>query len=404
MATSAESGMTSAALRRARRDARRGIAAIFLVNGLTFSSWISRIPSISDIHDLSTGQVGTALMALAAGAIVAFPTTGRFVDSLGSARTLTIFGLIMMCAMPVIGLAPNLLALMPILFVVGAGNGGMDVSMNAQGVTIEKFVDSSIINSLHGFFSIGTFVGALVGAGATALDVPPFAHFLVISAIGLITLWRVRPWLVPDHREDAAQEPAPVIALPPRAIWLLGALAICVSVSEGAMGDWSGLYLRDYLGTSGGFAVLGYATYSVCMLIGRFTGDHLVSRFGATRMIRSGAILAAAGLGIAVLINEPGGMLFGFGCVGLGLSVAYPLVFSAAGNHPTLSPGRAVAGVATMGYAGFLAGPPLLGWLAEPTSLRVVMAVIVVLALLTAVLARATNTAATTRTRTGDGS
>jgi fucose permease len=391
--TTIPESMTHAEVRRAQRDAWRAIAAIFLISGFALSSWISRIPTITDKLDLSTGHVGTALMAIAAGAIVAFPTTGRFVDTLGSARTLQIFGLIMLCTLPVIGLAPNLLILIPILFVFGAGNGGLDVSMNAQGVTVEKFVGRNIMNSLHGFFSIGTFAGAMLGAGAAALDIPPFAHFLVVTAIGLTVLWRVRDWLQPDPQETQAKEPAPAFALPPRPIWLLGALAICVSMSEGAMADWRGLYLHHYLGTSGGFAALGFASFSVFMLIGRFTGDQMVALFGAARMVRSGAILAAIGLGIAVLINEPVAMLAGFGAVGLGLSVAYPLVFSAAGNHPTLSAGRAVAGVATLGYAGFLAGPPLLGWLAEPTSLRVVMAVIVCLAALTAVLAPAVRIA-----------
>jgi fucose permease len=207
--------------------------------------------------------------------------------------------------------------------------------------------------------------------------------------------------MVQDLSEEQSAEPAPAFSLPPRPIWLLGALAICVSVSEGAMADWSGLYLHGYLDTSSGFAALGFAVFSVFMLAGRFSGDNLVARFGAPQMVRYGGIVAATGLGIAVVINQPVAMLFGFGAVGLGLSVAYPLVFSAAGNHPSLSAGRAVAGVATMGYTGFLAGPPLLGWLAEPTSLRLVMAVIVALAGLTALLARATRTAATSRRHAG---
>ena len=154
--TTIPESMTHAEVRRAQRDAWRAIAAIFLISGFALSSWISRIPTITDKLDLSTGHVGTALMAIAAGAIIAFPTTGRFVDTLGSARTLQIFGLIMLCTLPVIGLAPNLLILIPILFVFGAGNGGLDVSMNAQGVTVEKFVGRNIMNSLHGFFSLST--------------------------------------------------------------------------------------------------------------------------------------------------------------------------------------------------------------------------------------------------------
>jgi MFS family permease len=384
------------------RRAFRGIAAIFLVNGLTLSSWISRIPSIADELDLGTGTVGTALMALAAGAIVAFPITGRLVDARSSARTLLIFGLVMFLTLPLIGLAPHVLVLMPILFVFGAGNGGMDVSMNAQGIEVERAVGRSIMSSLHGFFSLGAVIGAGGGALAASLDVPPFAHFLIVTAIGLTVLARVRSWLIPDIKEPRGDgAPAPAFSLPPRSLWALGALAMAASISEGAMADWSGLYLHEDLGTSSGFAALGYASFSVLMLTGRFSGDKLVARFGAPAMVRSGGALAAIGLGIAVLVNEPVVLLLGFGAVGLGLSVAYPLVFSAAGNHPTLSRGQAVASVATLGYAGFLAGPPLLGWLAEPTSLRVVMVIIVVLAALVALLANATRAAATTRRADG---
>ena len=285
-----KSGLTHADKRLAQRHARWGISAIFLINGFTLASWISRIPTISDKLDLGTGHVGTALMSLAAGAIVAFPTTGRFVDTLGSARTIQIFGLIMLVALPLIGLASHLLILAPILFIFGAGNGGMDVSMNAQGVSAEKFVGGSIMNSLHGFFSIGAFAGAMLGAGAASLDLPPFAHFLIVSVIGLVVSWQVRGWLVQDRQSPSAHEPSPAFALPPRAIWLLGGLAICVSVSEGAMADWSGLYLHEYLDTSTGFAALGYAIFSVFMLTGRFTGDRFVSRFGAAQMVRSGAL------------------------------------------------------------------------------------------------------------------
>jgi MFS family permease len=381
-----------------QRNAWRGIAAVFLISGLALSSWISRIPTIADDLDLGTGQVGTALMALAAGAIVAFPITGRLVDTLSSARTLQIFGLVLLLALPVIGLAPNIVVLMLILFIFGAGNGGLDVSMNAQGIEVEKFVGSSIMNSLHGFFSLGAVIGAGAGAGAASVGLPPFAHFLIISVIGLMVFGRVRDWLIPDTPDPrAAGEPAPAFSLPPRSLWALGALAMCTSISEGAMADWSGLYLHEHLGTSSGFAALGYASFSILMLVGRFSGDKLVSRFGAPAMVRYGGALAAVGLGLAVVIDEPVAMLVGFGAVGLGLSVAYPLVFSAAGNHPTLSRGRAVASVATLGYAGFLAGPPLLGWLAEPTSLRVVMAIIVGLAVMVAILANATRTAATGR-------
>lgn len=378
----------------ARKKARLAISVVFLVNGFTLASWISRIPTITDKLDLSSGQVGTALMSLAAGAIVAFPVTGRLIDARSSATTLQLAASIMLAALPFVGLAPHMLLLMPALFIFGAGNGGMDVAMNSQGVEVERFYGKSIMNSLHGFFSVGAFSGAAVGAGAAYLDLPPVAHFLVVSALGLVMLSRVRRWLIPDAPDERAHEEASTFALPPSALWALGALALCVSVSEGAMADWSGLYLTDELGTGKGYAALGFAVFSIFMLIGRFSGDLLVERFGPARTVRAGCLLAATGLGIAAIVNRPAVMLLGFGAIGLGLSVVYPLVFSAAGNHPTLPRGRAVASVATVGYTGFLAGPPVLGWIAEFTSLRVIMVAIVILAAAAAMLADATRAAA----------
>lgn len=377
----------------APRAAWLAIAAVFLVNGVTLASWISRIPTITGRLGLGPGQVGMALMALAAGALAAFPFTGRLVDRRSSAATAMLFATVMLLALPLVGAAPAQLPLVVALFVFGAGNGGMDVSMNAQGVQVERFAGRSIINSLHGCYSLGAFAGAAIGAGAAQLNVPPLVHFLGVSGVGLAALWRVRRWLIPDRMDPRKGASGPAVAFPPRSLWLLGALALCTSVGEGAMADWSGLYLREVLGTSGGVAALGFAVFSVAMLAGRFSGDALVRRFGAPRLVRTGGGLAAVGLGIALLLNQPAVMLLGFAAVGLGLSVVYPLVFSAAGSHPTVPAGRAVASVATVGYGGFLTGPPVLGWLAELTSLRAMLGLIVLLAAATAALAGATRPA-----------
>src|SRR5918998_3258813 len=376
-----------------RRTAWFAIAAVFFVNGVTLASWISRIPTMAERLDLSPGQVGLALMALAAGALVAFPTAGRLVDTRSSGFTVVCFALIMILSLPLVGIAPHLLMLFVTLFVVGFGNGGMDVSMNAQGIQVQRLVGRSIISSLHGCYSLGAFAGAAIGAGVAQLGVPPLVHFLGASVFGLAALSWIRRWLIPDIQDPRKSEAAAAFALPPRSLLLLGVLALCASIGEGAIADWGGLYLSDVLGTSSGIAALGFAAFSVAMLIGRFSGDALVRRFGAPRLVRAGGALAALGLGIALLLNQPGIMLLGFATVGLGLSIVYPLVFSAAGNHPTVPAGRAVAGVATMGYGGFLARPPLPRWLAAPTSPRGMNGGVILLAAVTAVLANATRSA-----------
>ena len=383
----------------APRTAWLAIAAVFFVNGVTLASWISRIPTLTGRLGLGPGQVGLALMALAAGALVAFPITGRLVDRRGSATTVALFAAIMLLALPFVGAAPHLALLVLALFAFGFGNGGMDVSMNAQGIQVERVAGRSIINSLHGCFSLGAVTGAAAGAGAAHVDAPPLVQFLAVSLAGLAALGWVRRRLIADAKDprQGKGEPGPAFVFPPRSLWLLGALALCASVAEGAMADWSGLYLREALGVGGGEAALGFAAFSAAMLVGRFSGDALVRRFGAPPLVRSGGVLAAAGLGIALLLERPAVLLLGFAAVGLGLSVIYPLVFSAAGNHPAVSAGRAVASVATVGYGGFLTGPPVLGWLAELTSLRTMLGLVVLLAAATAVLAEATRPANTRR-------
>ena len=201
----------------------------------------------------------------------------------------------MILALPILGVAPHLLVLMLALLLFGFGNGGMDVSMNAQGIQVERFAGRSIISSLHGCFSLGAFAGAVIGAGVAQLGIPPLIHFLGISVFGLAALTWIRRSLIPDTRDPRKSDAAAAFAVPPRSLWLLGALALCASVGEGAIADWSGLYLRDELEASSGVAALGFAAFSVAMLAGRFSGDALVQRFGAPRLVRAGGVVAALG-------------------------------------------------------------------------------------------------------------
>jgi MFS family permease len=204
--------------------------------------------------------------------------------------------------------------------------------------------------------------------------------------------------MIPDEHLSHTSTDEPVFALPPKPMWALGVIALCSAIAEGAMADWSALYLDDHLDTGGGVAALGFAAFSLAMLLGRFSGDALVDRFGSVRMVRTGATISSVGLGLGLLINTPAAMIVAFGLVGLGVSILFPLVFKSAATFPGVSRGRAVAGVATIGYTGFLIGPPLLGWIAEPTSLRVSLAIAVVLCAAVALLAPATSRrAASTR-------
>ena len=375
-----------------KRHARLAISAIFLVNGMVLATWVSRIPTIIDKLDLGNGATGTALMAIAAGSMIAFPIVGRLLLRRSSASMTIAFALILAAALPGAALAPSVYLLIPALLLLGFGNGGMDVAMNSQGVEVESAAGINIMSSLHGFYSLGAFAGAGIGAGAAAIGVSPILHFSIVTVIGLATILFVRTWLVPDApTAHQHHDQAPAFAIPPRALWLLGLVAFSAAVCEGAIADWGGLYLKNELGTSAGFAALGFASFQLAMLIGRFAGDGMVRRFGPVSVVRRGGLVASVGLGIAIIIGLPVPTLVGFMAAGIGLATAYPLAMSAAGNFKGLPRGQSVASVATVGYTGFLAGAPILGWVAEITSLTVTMGVVTLLCLLVAVFASATQ-------------
>jgi fucose permease len=194
--------------------------------------------------------------------------------------------------------------------------------------------------------------------------------------------------MIPDDT-DTAHEEAPTFALPPRSLWLLGLVGISAAVGEGAVADWSGLYLNDHLETSAGFAALGFAAFQLAMLVGRFTGDRLVAAFGAVNCLRAGGTLAAIGLAIGLVVDKPAPMLLAFMMAGLGLAIGFPLVMSAAANRADLPRGQSVAAISTLAYSGFLAGPPMLGWFAEATSLRSMFVIVTLLCLVVVIFARA---------------
>src|SRR5690625_2044445 len=312
---------------------------------------------------------------MAIGALLAFPLTGRIIARFGSGPATSGFAVTYAVALPLLALAPNLPLLFAALLLFGFGNGGMDVAMNAQGAEVEHRLRTPIMSSLHGFFSLGGLLGAAVGGGLAALDTAPLWHFLGIFVLALAAVRLLHPRLLPDAARPDEPLP-PVFALPPRALWGLGLVACCAAVAEGAISDWSALYLQDYLGTDSGFAALGYAAFSATMLLGRFRGDRLVRKHGATVLVRVGGLLSSAGLVLGLAFEAPLLALLGFAAVGAGLSIVMPLVYGAAASRPDIPQGAGVAAVATIGYSGFLMGPPVLGGIAEIASLRIALGLI----------------------------
>ncbi|MDP9352026.1 MAG: MFS transporter [Chloroflexota bacterium] len=369
----------------AARSARLAVALVFLVNGTVLANWVSRIPAIQQGLGLSEGILGFALLGAAVGALFSMPTAGWLISRIGS-RLVTIgSGLCYCVALPGLAFAPNLPIFMLSLTLFGACNGAMDIAMNAQAAAVEERYRRPIMSSFHGLFSVGGMIGALMGGAAAAQGLGPRTHLSVVAVVlaGVFVL-AVRG-LLPSSVDSRSSGPA--FARPGRTLLGLGLLTFCVMLGEGAMADWSAVYLDGTLGTSEAYAALGFGAFAVTMALGRLSGDWLSQRFGVVTLLRAGGIVSTVGLAAALLIGTPTAALNGFACAGAGYSVGVPLALSVAGRDSRMAPGPAIAAVATVGYFGFLVGPPVIGLVAELASLRVGLAVVVVLSAVYGLLA-----------------
>ena len=364
--------------------ARAGVAAVFFLNGFAYGSWVPRIAEIQAKLSLSEGQLGLALFMAALGALIAMPLAGAAAHRYGSraatALTVVLFGL----SLPGLALAPGLLGLGLALLLVGAASGALDVSMNAQGVSVEKRYWRPIMSALHGMFSLGGMAGAAATGMIAAGDVPLLPHFAGIAAV-IVAIGAVAcAPMLPAAAEAGAEGPG--FARPSLGIVLPGIVALAALLSEGAMADWSAVYLSSTLGAGTTVAAAAFAAFSMMMAAGRFAGDRLVARLGGDAVVRAGGALAAAGLGLSLAIGNPLVAVVGFGLVGAGLSCVFPVVLSSAARTPDLPPSAAIAAVCTVGYFGFLLGPPMIGGFAELIGLPAALGLVVLLCALIAAL------------------
>jgi MFS family permease len=336
------------------------------------ASWLPHIPAIKARLTSGDGQLGLVLLAMAAGSVVALPTAGWLIGLAGS-RVMSAVSAVALClAMPLPVLSPSLPALVVSLAVLGACNGLLDVSMNAQAAAVEQRAGRPIMSSFHALFSVGGVGGALLASSAMSLGVGDLAHVAASAIVALAAVALALPRLVPPERRS----PGLALARPSRALLALGLLALLGLLAEGAMGDWSAVYLHDTLGARPAVAAIGFAAFSLAMATGRFTGDALVGRFGPRRVLRVAATVASAGLAGALLVAHPAAGVAGCALVGLGIANVIPVLFSAAARVPGVDAGRGLAAVATTGYLGFLSGPPLIGIVADAAGLAVGLALV----------------------------
>jgi MFS family permease len=363
--------------------ARLAVATIFCLNGLALANWIARIPDVKQQLGLSDQRLGLVLLCVAAGALVAQPTVGWLIGRVGSRRMTTVM-LIGFCLSVILpGMAADMLSLMGALFIFGACNGGLDVAMNAQAALVEQRYARPIMSSFHGLWSIGGLVGAALGGLIATQAMSVRVHLLGVAIVATIIAVFATRWLVVD--DHLRHEAGPSFALPPRALVLLGLIAFGVLFCEGAIADWSAVYLRESLLSTPAIAATGYAVFSLLMATGRMTGDTLALRLGPARVVRGGGALVALGIGVAIVSDVPAIAIVGFGLVGAGLACSFPLILSAAARTPGVAANTAIAAMATVGYTGFLVGPPLIGTVAEAVTLRGALGLLALVGILVAV-------------------
>ena len=356
--------------------ARVAVSTIFFMNGLVLASWVPHIPAVKAYHAIGDGQLGINLLFMAVGSLLALPVAGGLIGRLGSRTMTTVASLSFCLALPFPVLSPNVAALAVSLMLLGACNSLLDVSMNAQAVEVERQYRRTILSSCHGLFSLGGLVGAALASRAMAAGASDSQHVVIVALLSAAVVTCMLPWLLPSPPQPGAR--GPTFVRPSGVLSGLGVLAFFGLLAEGAMADWSAVYLHDVLKSDPATAALGFAACSMMMAVGRFSGDSLVTRLGPSRLLRLSSLLAAFGLGGGLFIGTPFAAILGFGLVGLGVANIIPVLFSTAGRIHEGQPGTALAAVATTGYFGFLAGPPLIGFVAEVTNLPLALGLVVV--------------------------
>lgn len=365
------------------------VVSRFLLHGLITGTWVSRIPAIRENLNLSNATLGFCLLGTAVGSLVAVPCAGWLVGKFGS-KTVTTWSTLGFClALVVPSFAVNPITLFAAMIVYGAMAGANDVCINSQAVAVEHALEHPTMSRFHAMFSIGGMVAAALGGVAAQCELAPRLHFGIATAVFLAISIITGPFLL-DANDHASRARASFrLTCIPGVLIALVAIGFSMFLSEGAIADWSGVYLKQVLNASAASAAAAYAAFSAGMALFRLLGDGITKRIGPVNTLRAGAFTAAFGLALALVSHSPLPALPGFAITGAGCSVIVPLAFAASGRVTQIPRAAAIALVSGSGYIGFLFGPPLIGWIAQEATLRVALCLVIALSMFAGVLGSA---------------
>jgi len=371
-----------------QRYYRIAVSTFYFVQGIVFASWASRIPDVQQRLHLSNGALGGILFALPLGQLTAMMLSGYLINRFGSKFSLTIAAILYPAGLLLLGSVQATWQLFGALFLFGVFANLSNISVNTQAVGVERLYRRSIMASFHGLWSLAGFIGGLIASLMVSLNVNPFWHFVCINIITLTLFITARKSVVPrDAKAPQENDTAKKFVKPDSFILTLGLIAFACMICEGTMFDWSSIYFETVIKAPKDLTRLGYIAFMCTMAGGRFISDAFVTRFGVKRILQFSGIVIVSGMLLIVIFPIVPMATIGFLLVGIGTSSVVPLVYSLAGRSKTITPGIALTMVSSIGFLGFLFGPPLIGFIAQASNLRISFTLIAVLGLGTALLA-----------------
>jgi len=369
-----------------KKTIRLAVSLFYFGQGLVFASWASRIPDLKAALSLSDAALGSILLALPIGQLITMPISGRLVAIFGSKRILTLATPVYALCLTNLALATHGWHLAVFLLLFGISGNLCNIALNTQAVTAEGYYGKPIMSSFHGSWSLGLFTGALVGLLMMNLHLTTAIHFWIIAPLAWVHIFINHRFLLIGK---AVQKEKPKFLIKPQGMLVqLGIIAFCSMATEGALMDWSGVYFKEIVHAPAKWVILGYASYSAMMTIGRFIGDKFIASLGRKTMLQLCGVIISTGMFLSVVFPTLILATIGFMLVGIGVSVIIPMTYTIAGNNDKMPSSLAIAMVSSIGYFGFLMGPPLIGYISELFNLRYSFAIVGCFGILISLLVR----------------
>ena len=330
------------------------------------------MPFVKIRAHVGDGQLGLLLLCLGIGSIATMPLSGVLAARFGCRRVITVAALAFAAALPLLATLSSMPWLVLTLMLFGAGVGAADIAMNIQAILVERASGRAMMSGFHGLFSVGGIAGAGGMAALLSTGLSPLAAASCVSLVIVVALAIAYANLLPY----GSKSDGPAFAIPRGIVAIIGLLCFVLFLTEGAVLDWSAVFLTSVRHVSASYAGVGYALFAATMTLGRLSGDRIVHRFGSERVLMTGGICAAAGFALAAAAPSPVASAIGFALVGIGCSNIVPLLFNAVGRQREMAENAAVPAVTTIGYAGILAGPAAIGFVAQATTLQICFAIL----------------------------